>query len=87
MTSFSITKARDAAEGYDGPISHTFMVGHRRVTMTFDLNRAQQLSSTWTPSFPRKLSKHEWKQYRAGREVLMGYIADMTSGTIMTVDL
>jgi hypothetical protein len=87
MTSFSITKARGPAEGYDGPLSHTFTVGRRRVTLTFDLNAAHQSSSTWMPSFPRKLSKREWKQYRAGREVLMGYIADMTGGTILTIDL
>ncbi len=64
------------------------MVGRSWVTLTFDRDRAHQLSSAWgPPGFPRKLSKRELKQYRAGREVLMGYIADMIGGTIMTIDL
>jgi hypothetical protein len=58
MTNLSITKVRGPAESYGRPLSHTFMVGRSLVTLTFDLNRAQQLSSTWSPpSFPRKLSQ------------------------------
>ena len=75
MTPADYIRSRGTAEGYDGPLVHSFMVGHRRVTMAFDIGRAQPLSSTWMPRLPRRLSKNEWRQYRAGRRVLIGYIA------------
>jgi hypothetical protein len=86
MTSAEIVGLRGRAQGYDRPLSYTFMVGNRRVTLTFDLNRAKPLQATWAPNFPRRLLKRELTQYKAGRRVLIGYIADMIGGTVMVVD-
>src|SRR5262249_26962814 len=77
---------RGQAQGYDGPLSHTFMVGHRRCTLTFDLDRVPPLTSTWTPALPRRLSKRQWSQYQAGRLVLAGYVADTVGGNVLIVE-
>jgi hypothetical protein len=78
MTRAEIVRPRGQSERLDEPLSHTFMVGNRRVTLTFDLNPAKALQATWAPNIPRRLSKRELAQYKAGRRVLLGYLADMT---------
>ena len=49
----------------------TWRVGNRRVTMTAPRLRNGQVAMAtieWLPTMPRKLSRREWKQYRAGRD-------------------
>ncbi len=49
----------------------TFPVGPRTVTLTAPRLRAGQVSCAtieWHPDMPRRLSRREWKQYRAGRD-------------------
>ena len=46
-------------------------VGKRRVTMTAPKLRDGQVAMAtieWLPTMPSKLSRREWKQYRAGRD-------------------
>ena len=48
----------------------TWRVGKRRVTMTASQIRNGQVAMAtieWFPTLPRKLSRREWQQYRAGR--------------------
>ncbi len=50
----------------------TWRVGKRRVTMTAPQLRNGQVSVAtieWLPTMPRKLSRREIKQYRAGRDM------------------
>ncbi len=51
-------------------MTRTWRVGKRRVTMTVPRLRNGQVSMAtieWLPTMPRKLSRREWRQYRAGR--------------------
>ncbi len=52
-------------------MTRTWRVGKRKVTMTAPQVRAGQVASAaieWHPDVPRKLSRREWRQYRAGRD-------------------
>ncbi len=52
-------------------LMRTWRVGERRVTMTAPRLRNGQVAMAtieWLPTMPRKLSRREWKQYRAGRD-------------------
>ena len=52
-------------------MTRTWRVSKRRVTMTAPQTRSGQVavaSIEWRPTMPRKLSRREWKQYRAGRD-------------------
>ena len=49
----------------------TWRVGKRRVIMTAPKLRNGQVAMAtieWLPTMPRKLSRREWRQYRAGRD-------------------
>jgi hypothetical protein len=46
-----------------------FKVG--RFTCELALRPDRQLEAKWTPDVPRKLSKKEWQQYRAGRDAFL----------------
>ncbi len=49
----------------------TWRVGKRKVTMTAPQIRNGQVAMAtieWLPTMPRKLSRREWRQYRAGRD-------------------
>ncbi len=49
----------------------TWRVGKRRVTVTVPRVRTGQVLHTafeWSPNLPRRLSRREWKQCRAGRD-------------------
>ncbi len=49
----------------------TWRVGKRRVTVTMPQIRTGQVlhpAIEWSPNLPRRLSRREWKQYRAGRD-------------------
>ncbi len=49
----------------------TWRVGKRKVIMTAPRLRNGQVSMAtieWLPTMPRKLSRREWRKYRAGRD-------------------
>ncbi len=49
----------------------TFRVGKRKVTLSVPQIRSGQVlyaTIEWHPDMPRRLSRREWKQYRAGRD-------------------
>ena len=52
-------------------ITRTWRVGRRKVTATVPQVRTGQVlhaAIEWCPDMPRKLSRREWEQYRAGRD-------------------
>ena len=52
-------------------MTHTWRVGRRKVTLTVPQTRSGQgvtAAIEWHPDMPRRLSRREWKQYRAGRD-------------------
>ena len=63
----------------EAPVLTTaFRVGRRIVTMTIPTLRRGEVSHTtveWYPDVPQRLSKREWRQYRAGRDVAMTELA------------
>ncbi len=49
----------------------SWRVGKREVTLTVPQPRSGQVATAaieWHPDMPRRLSRREWKQYRAGRD-------------------
>ena len=57
--------------GEAAALVRTWRVGKRRVTVTVPRVRTGQVLHTafeWSPNMPRRLSRREWKQYRAGRD-------------------
>jgi hypothetical protein len=61
MTSAEIVRPRGPAEGYDEPLSHTFMVGHR--LRWRDVNREKPcvvddgVAAHWLVSSPEQMSQ------------------------------
>ena len=57
--------------GEAAALLRTWRVGKRRVTMTAPKLRNGQVAMAtieWLPTMPIKLSRREWRQYRAGRD-------------------
>ena len=57
--------------GESATLVRTWRVGKRRVTVTVPQVPAGQVlhaAFEWDPNMPRRLSRREWKQYRAGRD-------------------
>ncbi len=57
--------------GEAAALVRSWRVGKRRVTMTAPRPRNGQVHTAtieWHPDMPRRLSRREWKQYRAGRD-------------------
>ncbi len=57
--------------GEAAAITRTWQVGRRKVTATVPQVRTGQVlhaAIEWCPDMPRKLSRREWGQYRAGRD-------------------
>ena len=53
----------------------SWRVGKRTVTATVPQVRSGQVlyaAFEWTPNMPRRLSRREWRQYRAGRDKAFG---------------
>lgn len=59
-------------------LTRTFRVGKRTVTLTFPRPKAGDalcLACEWSPDPPRRLSKAELRQYRAGRNAAVAELA------------
>ncbi len=57
--------------GEAAAMTRTWRVGRRKVTLTAPQIRSSQVATAtieWAPDMPRRLSRKEWKQYRAGRD-------------------
>ena len=57
--------------GEAAAMTRTWRVGKRTVTCTVPQVRSGQVlhaAFEWTPNMPRRLSRREWRQYRAGRD-------------------
>ncbi len=57
--------------GEAAAMMRTWRVGKRQVTVTVPQVRTGQVlhaAFEWKPSMPRRLSRREWGQYRAGRD-------------------
>ena len=57
--------------GEQAALVRSWRVGKRRVTCTVPQVRSGQVlhaAFEWTPDMPRRLSRRELKQYRAGRD-------------------
>ncbi len=57
--------------GEKAALVRTWRVGKRTVTATMPQPRRGQVRHTvmeWRPDMPRRLSRREWRQYRAGRD-------------------
>ncbi len=57
--------------GEAAALVRTWRVGKRRVTMTAPKLRNGQVTMAtieWLPTMPSKLSRREWREYRAGRD-------------------
>ena len=57
--------------GETAAMMRTWRVGKRTVTATVPQVRTGQVlhaAFEWCPNMPRRLSRREWRQYRAGRD-------------------
>ncbi|MCW5751361.1 MAG: hypothetical protein KIT07_01470 [Anaerolineales bacterium] len=45
------------------------------------------LSAEWVPDMPKRLTKKEWRQYRAGRDSVIAEAAALIGGGIAMVEL
>ena len=57
--------------GEKAALVRSWRVGKRRVTVTVPQIRSGQVlyaAFEWNPDMPRRLSRREWRQYRAGRD-------------------
>ncbi len=57
--------------GESAAMTRTWRVGKRRVTLTVPQIRSGKVSTAaieWHPDVPRRLSRRELRQYRAGRD-------------------
>ena len=62
---------KNTMTGEAAAMTRTFRVGKRTVTCTMpQVQPGQVVCATieWHPDMPRRLSRREWKQYRAGRD-------------------
>lgn len=70
-----------------GVLRSSWRVGKRAVTLTQDINMSRgpgvgHLRCEWTPDLPRKLSRAELRQYRAGRDAHYQRVANIIGGTV-----
>ncbi len=57
--------------GEAAAMTRTWCVGRWKVTASVPQVRAGQVlhaAMEWSPDVPRKLSRREWREYRAGRD-------------------
>ena len=62
-------------------LTRSFRVGHRTVTVTMPaprLGKVRYMTIEWAPDPPRRLSKRELHQYRAGRNAAVAELAKLT---------
>jgi hypothetical protein len=66
----------------------SFPIGKRTVTISLPRpDSGLSLAAEWSPEPPRKLSKKEWRQYRAGRQTLLEEYAALTGHRIAVIEV
>lgn len=68
----------------------TFSVGKRRVTLTIPkplTGAAVAMVCEWEPTQPRKLSRREWREYRAGRNAAVAELSRQLGERILLMEL
>ena len=71
-----------------GVLRSSWQVSRRAVTLTQDVDAcrhglgAGMMRAEWSPDLPRKLSKHEWRAYREGRNAHHQRIANIIGGVV-----
>lgn len=68
----------------------SFRVGRRTVTLTFPRPKEGSMlamACEWDPEPPRRLSKAEWRQYRAGRDAAVAELAAELGVTAAVIEL
>lgn len=75
----------------DRVVRSTWAVGRRTVTITQEVSIVAgaigTLRAEWSPDQPRKLTKQEWRQYRAGRDAHWQRIANIIGGAVACAEL
>jgi hypothetical protein len=68
-----------------------WLVGPRTVTVVQEVHvivgSAGVLRCQWEPAVPRRLSKREWRQYRAGRDLHHQRLANILGIAVTVADL
>lgn len=68
----------------------TFRVGKRTCTITMQRpvrGAVSHMVVEWSPAVPRRLSKRELRQYRAGRDALVAEAAAALGGPALVVEV
>jgi hypothetical protein len=73
-------------------VRESFTVGRYRCTMTaspdlIERGALSQMNAEWQPDLPRRLSKSEWRQYRAGRDRFYARLGAALGGKVMVVEV
>ena len=71
-------------------LTRSFRVGRRTVTVTMPTPRkgeARCMTMEWTPDMPKRLSKREWRRYRAGRDAAVAELAELAGVKVMIVEM
>lgn len=73
-----------------GVLISEWRVGRRTVRIAQDVTARRgvgTLRCEWLPDTPRRLSKREWREYRAGRDAHHQKLADIVGGPIVCAEL
>ena len=71
-------------------LTRSFCVGHRTVTVTMPVPRRGKvhcMTIEWAPDPPQRLSKREWRQYRAGRNAAVAELAKWAGLKAMVIEI
>jgi hypothetical protein len=68
-----------------GVLRSSWRVGARVVTVTQDVTATGvgMMRAEWSPDVSRKLSKAEWREYRAGRAAHWQRLANIVGGPVL----
>ena len=73
-----------------GVLVSEWAVGRRTVRIVQDVSTALgvgALRCEWRPDTPRRLSKREWREYRAGRDAHHQRVADIIGAPVASAEL
>ena len=71
-------------------LTRSFRVGHRTITVTMPAPRRGKLrymTFEWAPDPPQRLSKWEWRQYRAGRDAAVAELAKLADMKAVIIEI
>ncbi|MBI4183709.1 MAG: hypothetical protein HY521_06905 [Proteobacteria bacterium] len=71
-------------------LTRHFSVGERTVTLTMPRPKVGGLvcmAVEWSPTVPRRLSRRELRQYRAGRDAALAEVGRVLGGPVGVVEI